>query len=91
MGMFDKIEGTVRCPYCGEQTIVNCQIKWLTESLRKCKTYHVGDKIPCVDAIYTGGSTVRTVLVDKCKNCNHSIKMIAKVLNGKLDNISPVV
>lgn len=91
MGMYDQIEGLVKCPYCGETTTVNCQIKWLSYSLRKLKTYHVGDDIPCVDAIYTGATTVRPVLTDRCEHCNHSIRFTATVKDSKLSSIDTII
>ena len=91
MGVYDQIEGVVVCPHCGKETTVNCQIKWLSYPLRSFTTYHVGDDIPCVDGIYTGASTVRQTLVDNCKQCNHSINFVARVLNGKLCKLIPYI
>lgn len=90
MGKYDEIEGIVICPYCKEKTIINIQIKWLSYPLRSFKTYHISEDIPCVDGVYTGASTVRHLLADKCEHCNQTIEITARVLNGKLDAIVPV-
>lgn len=90
MGMYDYIEGEIKCPYCNNITLVNTQVKWIVPSWRMLKTYHVGDDIPCIDAIYTGASTVRQTMTNKCKSCGHRIKFVARVFEGKLLSIDPV-
>lgn len=91
MGMFDEIEGNVTCPYCGQVTTVRCQVKWLVPELRSCNIYHVGDYMPCIDATYTGATTVRKWLDSKCKNCNEIINLTATVKDGKLYSIDPLI
>lgn len=47
--------------------------------------------MPCIDATYTGATTVRKWLDDKCKNCNKTINLTATVKDGKLYSIDPLI
>lgn len=91
MGMYDEIKGEVICPYCKQKTTVDSQIKWMTRELRSLHIYHVGENIPCVDAIYTGASTVRPFLKSICKNCLKYINFTVTVKDGKVISIDPIM
>lgn len=46
MGMFDEVEGTVKCINCKMKFKAKDQIKWTNN--RSCHVYHVGDPISAV-------------------------------------------
>lgn len=68
MGMYDNIQGEVKCLNCRETFIADDQIKW-----RDCllKYYTVGDRIPVADGEYDYGSWMRVTLDTQCPHCKH--------------------
>ena len=47
MGMYDMIHHKTVCPKCGEDLIIDEQIKWTNNCILKC--YQVGDEIDAED------------------------------------------
>ncbi len=86
MGMYDTIYATIKCPYCGEDTKVEEQIKWAERDL---KHYTVGDNIKTIDGdgIYQYGSYIRPSLHCRCQKCNQKIKFAVEVKDSKIEKI----
>lgn len=84
MGMYDNVQGEVKCLNCGKEFIADDQIKWTDCLLRY---YTVGDKIPASDGEYTYGSGVRSTLNSPCPYCGiwNNFKVVVK--NGVLDKL----
>lgn len=84
MGMYDNVQGEVKCLNCGKGFIADDQIKWADCLL---KYYTVGDKIPVLDGEYNQGSYVRSTLDTQCPHCKiwQHFKFIVK--NGVLEKL----
>ena len=88
MGVYDYIEDNkLICPHCGKPTSFSCQIKWQPYEHRKFTRFTKGDKILCVDAIYTGASGVRDIINDICDNCGKWIHVNVVVKDGIIKDI----
>lgn len=77
MGMYDNVQGEVKCFNCGKEFIADDQIKWADCLLRY---YTVGDEIPVPDGEYTYGSWVRPTMNSQCPHCGtwNNFKAIVK-------------
>ena len=84
MGMFDYIQGEVKCQNCRKEFIAEDQIKW-ANCLLRC--YNVGDKIPVTDGEYDYGSYVRCTLDTQCPHCKTWQHFKAIVKNGVLEKL----
>ena len=85
MGMFDLIEGNVKCPLCGETTFVHDQFKWLLQS--GMDTYTIGDEINLVDGDYESATSVRPQLIGKCEHCGEEFAFGVTVEGGIIQEI----
>ena len=84
MGMFDNIQGEVKCLNCNEDFIADDQIKWADCLL---EYYTVGSKIPVEDGEYTYGSYIRPYLSTQCPHCKTWQHFKAIVKNGVLEKL----
>ena len=84
MGMYDNIQGEVKCLNCGEEFIADDQIKWADCLLRY---YTIGDRIPATDGEYDYGSWVRVTLDTQCPHCKTWQHFKAIVKNGVLEKL----
>ena len=86
MGMFDDIQGEVKCLNCGEEFIADDQIKWADCELHQ---YNVGDSIPAKDGDgeYDWGSYARPTLDTQCPKCNTWQHFKAVVKGGVLTKL----
>ena len=84
MGMFDNIQGEVKCLNCRETFIADDQIKWADCSL---KYYTVGNRIPAADGEYDYGSFVCVTLDTQCPHCKTWQHFKAVVKNGVLEKL----
>ena len=84
MGMFDNIQGEIKCLNCGKEFIAEEQIKWTDCMLQY---YNIGDRIPSEDGEYTYGSWVRSTLDAQCPHCKTWQHFKAIVKNGVLEKL----
>lgn len=85
MGCYDVLRAKVKCPHCGEDTILKEQVKWAD---RTCRTFEIGDVLPgAVDGDYFYGSSVRDTLWNNCKVCDKEIAYGVRIENGKFKEI----
>lgn len=86
MGIYDTVYTTIKCPYCGEETKIEDQIKWAEGEL---KHYTIGDYIKAIDGdgIYQYGSYIRPSLHCRCQKCNQKIKFAVEIKDSKIKRI----
>lgn len=84
IGMYDEIQGEIKCVNCGKEFVAEEQIKWADCMLR---LYKVGDSIPAKDGEYDYGSFMRPKLIDQCPHCRTWQHFKAIVMNGALEKL----
>ena len=85
MGMFDNIQGEVKCLNCGKEFIAEEQIKWTDYCTLQ---YHnIGDTIPAEDGEYDYGSWIRPTLKTQCPYCKTWQNFKATIKNGILERL----
>lgn len=82
MGMFDYVQGEVKCLNCRKEFIAEEQIKWADCLL---KYYTVGDSIEAKDGEYDYATRIRPNLVTQCPYCKAWQYFKATVKNGILE------
>ena len=85
MGMFDYIQGEVKCLNCGKEFVAEEQVKWTDYCT--LHLYNIGDRIPAEDGKYTYGSWVRSTLDTQCPHCKTWQHFKAIVKNGVLEKL----
>lgn len=81
MGMYDEIQGEVKCLKCGKEFVAQEQIKWADCMLRM---YNIGDSIPAEDGEYDYATYIRPTMDDQCPHCRTWQHFKAIVRNGTL-------
>ena len=84
MGMFDNIQGEVKCLNCHKEFIAEEQIKWADCTLQY---YNVGDSIPVEDGEYDYATWIRPTLDTRCPYCKTWQHFKAIVKNGILEKL----
>lgn len=85
MGMFDEIQGEVKCLNCGNEFIAEEQIKWTDYCT--LRLYNIGDTIPAEDGEYDYATLIRHTLVTQCPYCKAWQHFKAVVKNGVLEKL----
>lgn len=85
MGMFDEIQGEVKCLNCGNEFIAEEQIKWTDYCT--LRLYNIGDTIPTEDGEYDYATLIRHTLVTRCPYCKAWQHFKAVVKNGVLEKL----
>lgn len=85
MGMYDMIHHKMVCPECGEDLIIDEQIKWTNDCILKC--YQVGDEIDAEDGEYDFATWTRPVLTTRCNHCKTDFDYKIIVKDGVLSEI----
>lgn len=85
MGMFDEIQGKVKCLNCGNEFIAEEQIKWTDYCT--LRLYNIGDTIPAEDGEYDYATLIRHTLVTLCPYCKAWQHFKAVVKNGVLEKL----
>ncbi len=84
MGMYDDIQGEVKCLKCGKEFVAQEQIKWADCMLRM---YNVGDSIPAEDGEYDYATYIRPTMDDQCPFCHTWQHFKATVKDGILTKL----
>ena len=85
MGCYDVLRAKIKCPYCGEDTNLEEQVKWAD---RSCGAFEIGDILHgAVDGDYFYGSSARNTLWNNCEVCNKEIIYGVIIEEGKFKEI----